>query len=125
MTASLQTGSNPDDATTAHEAHALAASSRFVQRLRRRYENELSLLPAGEPRRPAMAQAYATLRRRGDGVAEALRIVRQLVMERLVTLDCEQQAPLAVVTTAATRARCRLRGRRCRGQTRQAPSPRW
>src|SRR4051794_3001488 len=102
MTASLQTGCNPDDATTAHKTHALAASSRFVQRLRRRYENELSLLPAGEPRRPAMAQAYATLRHRGDSVAEALRIVRQLVMERLVTLDCEQQAPLAVVTVAVT-----------------------
>lgn len=104
MTASLPTGSTDTQAGAADAPAVppLAASSRFVQRLRRRYAGELALLPAGEPRRPAMAQAYAVLRERGDSVADALRIVRQLVMERLVTLDCEQQAPLAVVTTAVT-----------------------
>ncbi|MDR6854147.1 bifunctional [glutamate--ammonia ligase]-adenylyl-L-tyrosine phosphorylase/[glutamate--ammonia-ligase] adenylyltransferase [Variovorax guangxiensis] len=104
MTASLPTGSTDTQAGAADAPHVppLAASSRFVQRLRRRYAGELALLPAGEPRRPAMAQAYAALRERGDSVADALRIVRQLVMERLITLDCEQQAPLAVVTTAVT-----------------------
>ncbi|WP_076999866.1 bifunctional [glutamate--ammonia ligase]-adenylyl-L-tyrosine phosphorylase/[glutamate--ammonia-ligase] adenylyltransferase [Variovorax sp. KK3] len=95
MTASPSTGS-------IEAAAALAAHSRFVQRLRRRYANELALLPAGEPQHPHMAQAYAALRERGDGVADALRVVRQLVMERLVTLDCGQQVPLAVVTTAVT-----------------------
>ncbi|MDR6534701.1 bifunctional [glutamate--ammonia ligase]-adenylyl-L-tyrosine phosphorylase/[glutamate--ammonia-ligase] adenylyltransferase [Variovorax soli] len=108
MTASLPTGSTQTDteagATGAPQVpHVpLAASSRFVQRLRRRYAGELALLPAGEPRRAAMAQAYAALRERGDSVADALRIVRQLVMERLITLDCEQHAALAVVTTAVT-----------------------
>ena len=106
MTPSLSTGSAPTDAivhpSIAAALPLLSAHSRFVQRLRRRYAGELALLPAGEPRRPAMAQAYAALRERGDSVADALRIVRQLVMERLITLDCEQQAPLAVVTTAVT-----------------------
>jgi glutamate-ammonia-ligase adenylyltransferase len=90
MTASLPTGSTDTQAGAADAPAVppLAASSRFVQRLRRRYAGELALLPAGEPRRPAMAQAYAVLRERGDSVADALRIVRQLVMERLVTLDC-------------------------------------
>ena len=69
-----------------------------MQRLRRRYAGELALLPEGEPRRASMTQAYEALRARGDGVGDALRIVRQLVMERLVTLDCDRQAPLAVVT---------------------------
>jgi glutamate-ammonia-ligase adenylyltransferase len=80
----------------------LSASSRFIQRLRRRYAAELSLLPPGEPLRPHMAEAYRALRARGDNVADALRIVRQLVMERLITLDCDLHAPLAVVTTAVT-----------------------
>lgn len=105
MTASLPPGST-DTHTEAGAADApqmpFAASSRFVQRLRRRYAGELALLAAGEPRRATMAQAYAALRERGDGVADALRIVRQLVMERLVALDCEQRAALAVVTTAVT-----------------------
>jgi glutamate-ammonia-ligase adenylyltransferase len=108
MTPSLQTGSDPADAI-AHRPPAsatpqtpLSAYSRFIQRLRRRYGAELSLLPAGEPLRPAMVEAYEKLRARGDSAADALRIVRQLVMERLVTLDCDRQAPLAVVTAAVT-----------------------
>lgn len=110
MTPSLSTGSDPADALvhpspaaeTPQSTLPLSAHSRFVQRLRRRYAGELHLLPAGAPLRPAMAQAYAQLRARGDSAADALRIVRQLVMERLVTLDCDAQAPLAVVTTAVT-----------------------
>jgi glutamate-ammonia-ligase adenylyltransferase len=80
----------------------LSAYSRFVQRLRRRYADELPLLPAGHPEQPHMQQAFEALRERGFGIADSLRIVRQLVMERLVTLDCDQHAPLQVVTTAVT-----------------------
>nr|WP_237288641.1 bifunctional [glutamate--ammonia ligase]-adenylyl-L-tyrosine phosphorylase/[glutamate--ammonia-ligase] adenylyltransferase [Variovorax sp. PAMC 28711] len=80
----------------------LSAHSRFVQRLRRRYADDLALLPPGTPLRPQVAAAYAALRARGDNVADALRTVRQLVMERLAVLDCEQQAPLADVTQAVT-----------------------
>ncbi|SCK61967.1 glutamate-ammonia-ligase adenylyltransferase [Variovorax sp. HW608] len=80
----------------------VSGHSRFVQRLRRRYAAELSLLPPGAPVLAHMAAAYESLRGRGDNAADALRIVRQLVMERLITLDCDEEAPLAVVTTAVT-----------------------
>jgi glutamate-ammonia-ligase adenylyltransferase len=79
-----------------------SSHSRFAQRLRRRYAAELSLLPPGEPDLAMMAGAYDALRLRGDDVATALRILRQLVMERLMVLDCDRQAPLAVVTHAVT-----------------------
>ena len=91
MTASQKTG----DASRAFH-------SRFVQRLRRRYAAELHLLAPGAPVREHMVATYAALRTRGDNAADALRIVRQLVMERLVTIDCEQQAPLDHVTQAVT-----------------------
>lgn len=101
MTPSLSTGSVPAAPAPAGLS-GLSAHSRFVQRLRRRYPGELPLLPPGEPRRPAMQATYDVLRARGDAAGVALRIVRQLVMERLVVLDCERQAPLAVVTDAVT-----------------------
>jgi len=76
--------------------------SRFVQRLRRRYAAELSLLPPGAPGSAGMAAAYESLRARGHDVSAALRILRQLVLERLATLDCDQQAPLATITAGIT-----------------------
>ena len=81
---------------------ALSGSSRFVQRLRRRYAGELALLPAGAPTRPHLQSAYEALRSRGHDVAAALRILRQLVMERLVVLDCDRQAPLATICASVT-----------------------
>jgi glutamate-ammonia-ligase adenylyltransferase len=80
----------------------LSRHSRFAQRLRRRYADELALLPPGAPGSAHMDGVYQALRRRGDAAADALRIVRQLVMERLITLDCDQQAPLAVIMAAVT-----------------------
>ncbi len=80
----------------------LAGRSRFVQRLRRRYADELLLLPPGAPVRETLAGAYEALRARGHDTGAALRVLRQLVMERLVTLDCEQGAPLGDVTRAVT-----------------------
>jgi [glutamine synthetase] adenylyltransferase / [glutamine synthetase]-adenylyl-L-tyrosine phosphorylase len=79
-----------------------SSESRFVQRLRRRYAAELSLLPAGAPRHASMGLAYEALRSRGLDVASALRVLRQLVLERLVVLDCDEQAPLATITTSMT-----------------------
>ena len=79
-----------------------AAHSRLVQRLRRRYEGELALLPAGAPTRQTMAECLAALAGRGHDVGERLRILRQAVMERLVVLDCEQAAPLGDITRAVT-----------------------
>ena len=86
----------------AFDAAALSGQSRFVQRLRRRYAAELSLLPPGAPDAAALAACYAALRTRGDDLGTALRVLRQLVLERLVRLDCDEQAPLAVVTSAVT-----------------------
>ena len=80
----------------------LAGRSRFVQRLRRRYAQELGLLPAGVPTRAGMEATYEGLRGRGHDTGAALRVLRQLVLERLVTLDCEQGAPLADVTQTVT-----------------------
>ncbi len=96
--ASGSTAANPAPAApTAHAAH-----SRFGQRLRRRYAGELSLLPAGDPTRASMAATFQALRDRGDDLPTALRVLRQLVMERLIVLDCDQQAPLSTITRAVT-----------------------
>ncbi len=79
-----------------------AAHSRFVQRVRRRYEAELACLPPGMPRRAAMQQALEALVERGHARSAALRVLRQLVLERLAVLDCEWSAPLSDVTLAVT-----------------------
>nr|WP_255440539.1 bifunctional [glutamate--ammonia ligase]-adenylyl-L-tyrosine phosphorylase/[glutamate--ammonia-ligase] adenylyltransferase [Caenimonas sedimenti] len=89
-----------DDASTS--SLPLSAHSRFAQRLRRRYAAELDLLPPGEPRLAAMRQTYEALRARGFDVPSALRVLRQLVLERLMVLDCDQQAALGPVTIAVT-----------------------
>lgn len=81
---------------------ALADHSRFVQRVRRRYENLLHQLPAGRPGPEAMQQLYASLRGTGHDCSAALRIVRHLVMERLAVLDIERQAALHDVTSSMT-----------------------
>ncbi|RYF27084.1 MAG: bifunctional [glutamate--ammonia ligase]-adenylyl-L-tyrosine phosphorylase/[glutamate--ammonia-ligase] adenylyltransferase, partial [Comamonadaceae bacterium] len=85
-------------------AHAapLADHSRFQQRLHRRYEHELPLLPAGVPNRDTMAVAFDALQARGHDMGAALRILRQLVMQRLIHLDCEAQAPLEDITRSVT-----------------------
>lgn len=80
----------------------LSGHSRFVQRLRRRYAAELALLPAGVPTRESMGVAYEALRSRAYDVPAALRVLRQLVMERLAVLDCDRQAPLSTITLAVT-----------------------
>jgi glutamate-ammonia-ligase adenylyltransferase len=79
----------------------LSTYSRFVQRLRRRYAAELPLLPPGAPEMATLVICFQALRAQHSS-ADALRILRQLVMERLVVLDTTQQAPLSVVTRAVT-----------------------
>ncbi|MDR3452696.1 MAG: bifunctional [glutamate--ammonia ligase]-adenylyl-L-tyrosine phosphorylase/[glutamate--ammonia-ligase] adenylyltransferase [Rhodoferax sp.] len=106
MTRSSSVGSAPErevllNAETGAAA-PLSSHSRFLQRLHRRYESQLPLLPAGAPVRAGMQQALAALRAQGLECGAALRVLRQLVMERLITLDCDQQAPLPVVTRAVT-----------------------
>ena len=83
-------------------AEPLSGFSRFAQRLRRRYGAELLLFPPGVPNRSLMELTYAALRQRGDDTGTALRILRQVVMERLMRMDCDEQAPLSLVTQAVT-----------------------
>jgi len=80
----------------------MSQGSRLVQRLHRRYPQELALLPAGEPTAAHLQTTYAHLRQAYPEVADALRVLRQLVLERLVELDCAQQAPLNTVTQSMT-----------------------
>src|SRR6478736_7948054 len=81
----------------------LSERSRFAQRLRRRYRDELPLLAPGIPTRASMDSAYQALRdSRGFDIGAALRVLRQLVMERLMVLDCDEQAPLGAITLAVT-----------------------
>ena len=65
--------------------------SRFVQRIRRRYAAELALLPPGTPVHASMQTCYAELQARGLDTGAALRVLRQLVLERLVELECGPQ----------------------------------
>jgi len=84
---------------------ALAAEadhSRFVQRIRRRYAAEVPLLAPGMPGAAAMRATVQSLRDGGRDLASALRVTRQLVLERLAVLDVEQQAALDAVTAAMT-----------------------
>ncbi|MBI3369692.1 MAG: bifunctional [glutamate--ammonia ligase]-adenylyl-L-tyrosine phosphorylase/[glutamate--ammonia-ligase] adenylyltransferase [Burkholderiales bacterium] len=79
-----------------------AAHSRFVQRIRRRYAAELPLLPAGVPDAATIAALVQRLRDDGRNLASALRVARQLVLERLAVLDIEQQVPLEPITSTMT-----------------------
>ncbi len=81
---------------------ALAGHSRFVQRVRRRYAAELALLPPGLPRREGIEALVAALRAGGRPLASALRVARQLVLERLAVLDVEQHAAMPEITLAMT-----------------------
>jgi glutamate-ammonia-ligase adenylyltransferase len=76
--------------------------SRFVQRLHRRYADELPLLPPGPPTRDSLSAAYAALQSRGLDTSAALRVLRQLTLERLAQLDCTGQANLETVTHGMT-----------------------
>ena len=99
---------NNSERLLATEPTALNASgySRFAQRIRRRYASQMPLLPAGAPVRPLMEPCLQALLAQGLSTGAALRVLRQLVMERLVVLDCDghtsTQAALVTVTRAMT-----------------------
>ncbi len=94
------TGERLDSA--AHAQIASAGHSRFVQRVRRRYAAELPLLAPGLPTRARIVALAEQLRASGRALPAALRVARQLVLERLAVLDIEQGALLADVTRAMT-----------------------
>ncbi len=81
---------------------SLALHSRFAQRVTRRYEAQLPLLPPGRPGPAELKSSFDALREQGHSLASALRISRQLVVARLLDLDCDEQLSLASVTQAMT-----------------------
>ena len=83
-------------------APASLLHSRFIQRLHRRYAAELALLPPGAPDGAMLQAGFDALNARGGDLPGNLRVLRQLTIERLAQLDCEQQAPLSVVTAGMT-----------------------
>jgi glutamate-ammonia-ligase adenylyltransferase len=81
---------------------ATAEHSRFVQRIRRRYAAERAWLPAGMPDAESIAVLVRLLQQQGRALPSALRVARQLVVERVAELDIEQGATLDDVTGAMT-----------------------
>ena len=68
----------------------------------RRYAAELALLPPGVPGLAAIHALIDTLEQGGRALPAALRVARQLVIERLAVLDVEAGASLADVTGTMT-----------------------
>ncbi|MEK7345798.1 MAG: bifunctional [glutamate--ammonia ligase]-adenylyl-L-tyrosine phosphorylase/[glutamate--ammonia-ligase] adenylyltransferase [Pseudomonadota bacterium] len=93
-----------DEAPAANPPHPadLPLYSRFLQRLHRRYADVLPLLPPGAPTRDSLSAAFAALQATGLDTSAALRVLRQLTLERLAQLDCRGQAPLEGVTHGMT-----------------------
>ena len=110
MATAPSTNSCQQNPPTGPQVLAASGYSRFVQRIRRRYPDLLTVLPQGAPVRDTMRTALGLLRAQGLPLGAALRVLRQLVMERLAVLDCDlddngqchQQAALSVVTRAMT-----------------------
>ena len=85
-----------------HPVAAPASHSRFVQRIRRRYAGERDAWPAGAPDGDSITALVGVLRAGGRDLPSALRVARQLVLERLATLDVEESAPLEMVVAGCT-----------------------
>ena len=79
-----------------------ALYSRFVQRLHRRYTDVFHLLPPGVPNQDTLTATLAALQTTGLDLSAALRVLRQLTLERLAQLDCARQADLTAVTHGMT-----------------------
>ncbi|KNZ33369.1 MAG: glutamate-ammonia-ligase adenylyltransferase [Methylibium sp. NZG] len=100
--ASTPTPVSGDAATAGPSVPALAAHSRFVQRIRRRYADRLHELPPGLPTRQTVTELIDRLQRSGQTLNAALRVTRQLVLERLAVLDVEHGVAMQDITTAMT-----------------------
>jgi glutamate-ammonia-ligase adenylyltransferase len=86
--------------TTAQPDH-----SRFVQRIRRRYPTELAAFAdaaPGLPRTAHITALIAHLQDQGRSLESALRVARQLVLERLAVLDTQAGAAMLDITAAMT-----------------------
>ena len=86
---------------------ARADHSRFVQRIRRRYGAELAALAPGLPTRETIDALIEHLLTKSSPngartLGSAMRVARQLVLERLAVLDIEHAAPMNDITRAMT-----------------------
>lgn len=90
------------DPTDFSPAYADPAHSRLWQRVQRRYGDVLSLLPPGMPDAAALRQCIAALHERGYELGAALRITRQLLMHRLITLECDRTSNMHDVVRCVT-----------------------
>ncbi len=100
MTPGAAIGSALKDAHHTPTCESKAAYSRMVQRVRRRYGQSLPLLPAQDITSACLQDCHSALLGQGLSASAALRVLRQLLIERLVCLDCEQQASLETITQA-------------------------
>ena len=94
-----------DAAPCGPTSSATAVHSRYVQRIRRRYDLEVAdfaQAAPGLPRSASIAALITHLLAGGRELGSALRVARQLVMERLAVLDIEQSAAMQDVTLAMT-----------------------
>jgi glutamate-ammonia-ligase adenylyltransferase len=89
-------------ASPADSPPSQANYSRFVQRTRRRYAALLPLLPLGLPSKDMMQDLLTTLQGQEYDRPSALRIMRHIVQERLITLDCEAGISLQDTTQGYT-----------------------
>jgi glutamate-ammonia-ligase adenylyltransferase len=89
-------------ASPADSPPSQANYSRFVQRTRRRYAALLPLLPLGLPSKDMMQDLLTTLQGQEYDKPSALRIMRHIVQERLITLDCEAGISLQDTTQGYT-----------------------
>jgi [glutamine synthetase] adenylyltransferase / [glutamine synthetase]-adenylyl-L-tyrosine phosphorylase len=99
---SPQAPAAPASSLASLDSLASAAHSRFVQRVRRRWPEERAWLRPGLPDAAAIRALVAALQARGRGLPSALRVARQLVVERLAVLDIEAGAGLNDVTATMT-----------------------
>src|SRR6056300_1409006 len=86
----------------ASEPSDAAQHSRFVQRISRRYADWQELLAPGLPTPETLRQAHDALQRHASDGHASLRVLRQLVLQRLARLDCAAQATLPEVTATMT-----------------------
>lgn len=96
VTSATPTGSGDRSAACS----ASAEHSRFVQRIRRRFGAELAMLPPGLPTRETIESLIDALLASGRALPSALRVARQLTLERLAVLDIEQCAAMEDITAA-------------------------
>lgn len=76
--------------------------TRFTQRIQRRYAQEIGLLPPGLPDANTLSTLLQALRNAGHDTGTALRMTRQLTLERLVNLDSAGQADVSRITGVMT-----------------------